>query len=438
MKRAVAACAAAAISVVGFAVCAQAQATDQVKPFEASNMVIVGHNDLNGKGNGGEGLALTQYRDGRRVLFLAHESAPTCFSVVDVTNTTRPKVISQVNTVTSDIRCNSLGLSGTTLVVAHQTAKIGLPNAGMRVFDVADPANPKEIAFFDTSGPYSRGVHFVGFVDGEYAYLATGAKDFEPINPNDDQFLMIVSMKNPRQPKEVGRWWMPGTRKGDSAPPVPRLKIDSGYRMHTLLIDPKRPNRAYVAWIDGGVVILDVSDKTKPKLVGHKADYPPDTGFTHTVLPLLDRKLIVASEEANQDKCADWPKRIWTVDMSDETAPHRIAVFPSPSNFDALCKRGGRFGAHNIHVNRPSPYSKTLTQTVVGTFFNGGVRVYSIADPKKPVEIGYFVPPAPPGNKAGTIQFNDVYVDEKDMIYANDRATGGLYVLQFTGSGGLK
>ena len=429
---------AVALLTVGLAGTANAQIADWAKPLEASNMRIVGHNDLNGKGNGGEGLALTQYANGRRVLFLAHESAPTCFSVVDVTNTAKPTVITQVNTVTADIRCNSLGLSGTTLVVAHQATKIGMPNGGMRVFDVADPEHPKELAFFDTSGPHSRGVHFVGFVDGRYAYLATGARDFDPINPNDDQFLMIVDMKNSRQPREAGRWWMPGTRKGDAAPPVPRLKIDSGYRMHTLLVDPKRPNRAYVAWIDGGIVVLDISDKTKPKLIGQTSDYPPDTGFTHTALPILERNLIVSSEEANQDRCADWPKRIWTVDLKDEAQPTRIAVFPPPANFDDLCKRGARFGAHNIHLNRPSPYSRTLTQTVIGTFFNGGVRVYSIADPKKPTEIGYMVPAAPPGNTSKTIQINDVYVDEKGAIYANDRATGGLYILEFTGAGGLR
>ena len=185
-------------------------------------------------------------------------------------------------------------------------------------------------------------------------------------------------------------------------------------------------------------MILDISDKTKPRLVGHKADYPPDTGFTHTALPLLDRNLIVSSEEANQDKCADWPKRIWTVDLSNETKPRRIAVFPSPANFDDLCKRGARFGAHNIHLNRPSPYSRTLTQTVVGHVLQRRRARVLIADPKKPAEIGYLVPMAPPGSKAGTIQINDVYVDEKGMIYANDRATGGLYIMAFTGAGGLR
>jgi len=412
---------------------ASAQMSDWVKPLESSNMRIIGHSDLNGQGNGGEGLALTQYRDGRRVLFLAHESAPLCFSAIDVTNVSQPRVLAQVPTVTTDIRCNSLGLSGNILAVAHQTSKVGLPNGGMRVYDVSDPMKPKELAFFDTSGPQSRGVHFLSFVDGQYAYLATGAKDFIPANASDDQFLMIVDMRNPMKPREAGRWWLPGTRKGDAAAPLPRLKIDSGYRMHTLLIDPKRPDRGYAGWIDGGVVILDMKDRTKPKLVARKSWYPPDTGFTHTVLPILDRNLIVASEEATQERCADWPKRIRTVDIRDESKPNPNAAFPSPKNFDDLCKRGGRFGAHNIHLNRPGAYSRTLTQTVVGSFFNGGVRIYSIADPNRPEEIGFMVPAAPPGNPSGTIQLNDVYVDEKGIIYANDRFTGGLYVLEYTG-----
>jgi hypothetical protein len=427
-----AACAAAIATL--WAGLLEAQPGDWGKPLEASNLRIIGHSDLNGHGNGGEGLALTEYADGRRILFLAHESSPTCFSVIDVTDPRHPTVVAQVPTVASDLRCNSLGLTGRTLVVAHQTPRVGLPNAGARIYDVSDPANPRELAFFDTSGPHSRGAHFVAFADGQFAYLATGANDFVPDHPNDDQFLMILDVRDPRSPREVGRWWLPGTRQGDAAPPPPRLAIDSGYRMHTLLVDPKQPDRAYAAWIDGGVVILDISNKTKPTLVGRVAWYPPDTGFMHTALPLLDRHLIVASEEANQNACADWPKRIALVDIHDETRPQRNAIFPQPSNFDDLCKRGGRFGAHNIHVNRPTPYSRTLTETVVGTFFNGGVRIYSIADPTHPAEIASLIPAAPPGNRMGTIQINDVYVDEKGLIYANDRVTGGLYILEYSGT----
>ena len=55
--------------------------------------------------------------------------------------------ITQVNTVTSDIRCNSLGLSGTTLVVAHQTTKIGMPTGiFMRLFRSGKALFPKATA----------------------------------------------------------------------------------------------------------------------------------------------------------------------------------------------------------------------------------------------------------------------------------------------------
>ncbi|MGH9332290.1 MAG: LVIVD repeat-containing protein, partial [Vicinamibacteria bacterium] len=322
---------------------------------------------------------------------------------------------------------------GTTLAVAQQTARIGLPRAGMRVYDVASPERPKELAFFDTSGPHSRGVHFVWFVDGEYAYLATGAPDFIPTHPNDDQFLMIVDLRDRTAPREVGRWWLPGTRHGDAEPPPPRLKLDGGYRMHSLFTAVERKDRAYIGWIDGGIVILDIADRAKPKLVARRSWYPPEVGYAHTALALLERELLVVAEEAVRDRCADWPKRIWMVDLRDETKPRELTAFPAPSNLDDLCGAGGRFGAHNIHVNRPTPTARELKETGVGTFFNGGVRIYSIADPRRPEEIGFLIPEAPPGNESGTVQINDVYVDERGRIYANDRSTGGLYVMEYTG-----
>src|SRR5690348_13847670 len=118
-------------------------------PVESKNLKIIGHNDLNQHGNGGEGLMLKQYPNGRRILFLAHESAPLCFSVIDVTKPSQPTVVTQVPIQAADIRCNSLDVSKNTLIVAHQTAKAGLPNGGVRIYDISDYANPRELAFFD-------------------------------------------------------------------------------------------------------------------------------------------------------------------------------------------------------------------------------------------------------------------------------------------------
>ena len=132
-----------------------------------------------------------------------------CVSIIDVTKPEDPKVVTQIPVEDKHLRCNSLGLAGTTLVVAHQTDKPGQPGAGINVYDVADPANPKPLSHFDTSGPHSRGVHYLGMPNAPYAYLSTGAKDFTPHNQLDDQFLMIVDLSDPAHPKETGRWWLP-------------------------------------------------------------------------------------------------------------------------------------------------------------------------------------------------------------------------------------
>lgn len=402
--------------------------------IQSSNMDIIGWSDLNGAGKGGEGLALKQYPDQRRILYLAHESAPMCFSVLDVSRPDLPIVITQVKVEANHIRCNSLGLAGNTLVVAHQTEKPGQNGAGIDVYDISDPKAPKKLSHFDTSGPHSRGVHFVWFTDGRYAYLSTGARDFTPHNKLDDQFLMIVDVSDPRHPREAGRWWLPGTREGDRAPPPPRVApFDAGVRMHSLVVPPDRPDRAYVGWIDGGMVILDIADKAHPKLMAHRSWQSVGNGFAHTVLPIISRGLAIQTEEATENMCKDWPKRIWIWDIHDEQHSIPDAVLPPAEDQSALCKAGGRFGAHNIHMNRPIDTSRTLNRTVVGSFFNGGVRIYSIDDPYRPKEIGYLVPPAPAGNATHSIQLNDVYVDENGLIYANDRLTGGLYVMRYTG-----
>ena len=432
---------------------ASVPAADWAKAKEAKNMRLVGHTDLNGLGDGGEGLDLRQYPDGRRILFFAHVNPPNCLSTVDVTDPKNPKVLAQVPAVSKVVRCNSLGVVGNTLIIAQNTDEPGQPNGGARIYDVSDPAKPSEIAFFDTSGGPSRGAHSVWFTDGQYAYLSTGAPDFEPAVPprGDDQFLMIVDVRDRLHPREVGRWWMPGQRKGEPGAPLPRTKTRDGVRLHSVYWSPQRPNRLYAGWIDGGMVILDISDKTKPALIGQRSWYPTTDGYiAHSVAAILSRNLAVATQETTGPGCeANKNARpntsqslqmpMWTVDISDERNPREIAELPPPYNVEASCKGiKGRYGSHNIHMNRPTPSSAKLTQSVVAAVFAAGVRVYSIADPKKPIEIGYFVPEAPPRSPMGVTQINDVYVDEKGLIYAADRNSGGVYILEYTGSPTLR
>jgi hypothetical protein len=430
-------------------------------PADQKNIVLVGHSDLNGHGDGGEGLAIQQRSDGRRILYIAHEGEKTCLSIVDVTHPEAPVLLNQLPSPAPEVtRCNSLGLSGNVLAVANQTMKMGQSSAGMWVLDVSDlgsiqkARNMQDLAlsFFDASGPNSRGVHWLWFVDGQFAHLSTGMRDSSPSNPKDDQFYVIVDLRDPRHPREVGRWWLPGTQQKDACLLLclpKRHPIDDGYRAHNIQIYPDRPDRAYVGYMDGGQIILDISGLAEvragraqtfsPRLVSRLQFSPPYPAWTHTVQPLLGRGLATVSDEAVKDNCADAPKLIWLVDIREETNPVIIGTAPLPENAGEFCTRGGRFGAHNLHPNLPGPTSAQLKNTFVGSLFNAGVRIYRLVDvpvpnaPPRIEEIGYFVPSAPPGNPTHTIQVNHAIVDEKGLIYATDRISGGIYILKYTG-----
>ena len=165
-------------------------------------------------------------------------------------------------------------------------------------------------------------------MDGDYAHLSTGAADFQPRNQKDDQFYMIVDVKDPTNPKEAGRWWFPGTREGDAEPmPARHPQFDAGHRLHNANVYPERPDRAYCAYMDSGVVIVDIADVANPKMISHINYAPPFPGFTHTVLPLFNRDLMVVTQEAVRQNGEDYPKLIWMMDIRDETNPILIGTF---------------------------------------------------------------------------------------------------------------
>jgi hypothetical protein len=402
----------------------------------AWNMKLISHHELGGFGGMGEGMNMQLAADGRRILWLAHESAPKNFSGVDVSDPRDPKVVVQTELPHRGMRSNSLDVVGNTLTVAYQTTKVGDKPAGFDIFDISKPEQPKLISHFDASGPHSRGVHVLWFADGEYVHMSSGAPDFQPRSPKDDQCYRIIDIRNPSKPEEVGRWWAPGTREGD-AEPSPRMKVGefpvgyAGFRAHNTNVYPERPDRAYVGYLDYGAVILDISDKARPKVVSRWSNCPPYLGFAHTMLPLFKRNLLVMTDESVVDGAGDWPKLAWVLDARCETHPISISTLPMPS-MEAFGKRGGRYGAHNLHENLPTPTSWKSDDIVIGTFFNGGVRAYDLSNPYQPQEVAYYVPGAPKMSPVGAVQLNDVFVDDRGIVFTVDRFAGGLYALEMT------
>jgi hypothetical protein len=81
----------------------------------------------------------------------------------------------------------------------------------------------------------------------------------------------------------------------------------------------------------------------------------------------------------------------------------------------------GRFGAHQfqevIHGN-----------TIFCAWFSGGLRAIDLSNPADPTEIGVFMP-APTGGHPCP-QSNDVFVDDRGIVYLIDRLEG-LDILEF-------
>jgi hypothetical protein len=396
------------------------------------NFKQLSHHQLNGFGNVGEGISQQKTKDGRYILWMAHEGKPKAFTALEVTDPRNPKLIMQADLPGTNMRSNSVAVVGDLMVVAYQAYTPGQMPVGLELYDISVPEAPKRISFFDASGPYSRGVHQLWFVDGRYVHMAAGAADYQPHDQRDDQIYRIIDVQNPSKPVEIGRWWLPGTAIDET--PIKRhpKQSDSGFRAHNTNVYPERPDRAYLGYLDGGAVTLDISDLSAPKMISRWDNSPPFNGFTHTVLPLFERNLLIVTDEATALDGADLPKLVWVVDNRDETNPVPIATFPTsgyPSpTLNAAGRQIDRIGAHNLHENTPGAWFSD--QLIIGAFFGAGLRAYDIANPYEPTEVGYFIPPASADSPTGCISLNDVFVDDRGIVFVTDRHAAGLYALE--------
>src|SRR5207244_2042169 len=197
------------------------------------------------------------------------ETLPSYCPPAAGTDPGRPALVARADLPHARMRSNSLETVGDILAIAYQTQQTGDPQAGFELFDISVPENPRRIAFFDRSGPHSRGVHQLWFADGEYIHMSSGSADFRPTHPKDDQFYQCIDVRNPSKPVEVGRWWLPGTSAGDNVVPPKRHEgdKDTGFRPHNTNVYRERPDRVYMGYIASGMDILDMAIKKYAQVV---------------------------------------------------------------------------------------------------------------------------------------------------------------------------
>jgi hypothetical protein len=337
-------------------------------------------------------------------------------SVLDVSDESSPRVVRQLPAPTGS-HSHKVQVADGLLLVNQEQFRGGAPfSAGMVVYTLDDPFEPKQIGFFDSGG---LGVHRIVWTGGRYAYVSAIPEGF------DDRIWVIVDMSVPEKPVEAGRWWWPGSwRRGGETSEWSR---DKRYAAHHALLNGEL---AFLGYGDAGMVVLDVSDVASPRVVSTLGWKPG--GDTHTCMPLPQRGLVVSTDEAIRDRCNEEQKLVRVIDVADPESPSVVGICPPPEG--DFCDRGLRFGPHNLHENRPGSY---LSEEIVFvSYFNAGLRVYDISRPDEPREIAHWLPETPPNQEAP--QINDLYVQANGLIFVTDRISGGLYVLEPEGSLGRR
>jgi hypothetical protein len=167
---------------------------------------------------------------------------------------------------------------------------------------------------------------------------------------------------------------------------------------------------AYLSYWDLGVLILDVSEPTAPRLLSRFAEPQTDEGNTHSVSLAHGGKLMLVADET---EAPPWGG-LRLVDIADPATPRQLGAFETD---DAASGRSGEPYMYSIH--NPLTDDRNPDRAYVA-WYGDGVRLLDIADASQPVEIASWVPPR------GGMIWNVAFLG--DLLLGGD-INNGLYVL---------
>lgn len=222
-------------------------------------------------------------------------------SVVDLSDPAKPRQVATAtrfpNTTAEDvvpIRVSTPAFTGDLLAVGIQrcSTRTAAP-AGLALVDITDPRNPSDLAFFDiTGGAPLAGVHELDVTvrqDGRVlALLAT---------PLSEQYgqgdLRIVDISDPRRPVQLATWGA-GNELGITVSRGAGVGCTRTVLAHSVSAG-QSGTRAYISYWDAGAVLLDITDPTRPRLIGRLFD-PNQENDIHSAIETPGGLLVVTEE----------------------------------------------------------------------------------------------------------------------------------------------
>lgn len=449
----------------------------QRKEILAKNIEMIGYDDLNKK----PGFQLALYRSGEKYYLYTASFRHNGMNILEVTDPKHPRNVKwwEGPWIDESVRDGQslpklqigddylITAHGGTMDILHGTPKGNtLPFwGGIMIWSLKeDPENPKLLGKFQCKG--SGGVHRFCYPGGNYVYVVGNCEGFHNF------ILRIVDISDPANPVEVSKWYddrqfMLNKSGSDE------LVLGSYEFLHSPFLHActYKDDVLYMAYANRGMVMLDVSDKHLPKLIGEIGINPVIGGGsggapTHTAYPLGDRPYVVVTTEGERSRyfsneVTDGPfhkivtqpmQMIGLVEITDPANPSLISICPYPevpegythgTNFNIVDGVRVPFGPHNcFDYLAPGQYQK-YDNLIFNCHFQAGLRVYDVSDPYVPKEIAYFMPPDPEGENwfdneeknllpgAQVAITEDIVIDDRGYIYITT-FQDGMYVLKCT------
>ncbi len=351
--------------------------------------------------------------------YIAHMFSPHQNTIVDVKDPKHPKVIAEVplgwgkGVHAHKVRVKD-GIMLTNLeTVKYQGEAPPEFTGGMNIYDVSNPAKPRHLKKWDCA---RDGVHRFTF-DGRYAYTSPCIDGYH------ENITMILDLKNPEKPEEVGRWHYPGQwyaggeerNWNPKHPPRTHHPIRVGDHLFT-------------SYWHGGFAIIDISDMSKPKTVSIMNWTKQFTYPVHTCLPIPfeieGRRLMLVTDEDALPRTEPAPgSLVWLVDISDLSNPIPFSTF----------RVDGMHGQpQGMHSTCHQPAEEVRGTEIPVAYFQRGLVMVDISDPHRMKEVARYTPDHAPGKH---VISNDLHYDDRGLIYLLDRVNGLSIVERKNGAG---
>jgi len=321
----------------------------------------------------------------------AYIGAGSHLVILNTADPAHPTVIGQTGVLPGMVRG---------VVVSGAYAYVAAENAGLRIINVSDPANPSEASFYDTPGSA-----YDVAVSGSYAYVADGDAGLriinvaDPANPSEASFydtpgsaqdvmisgsyayvadgdagLRIINVSDPAHPSEAGGYDTPGSARG--------VAVSGDY--------------AYVADGDAGLRIINAADPANPSEVSFY-----DTPGSAQDVMISGSYVYIADGDAGL--------RIILVVIP--TNPNEAGFYDTPGYAQDVAVWGyayiadGWSGLRIINSGYPCTevgFYDTPTSAyhvvVSGNYayiadYNKGLRIINVADPANPIQAGFYGSP---------------------------------------------